>query len=273
MKKESKTLLKFLSLAGFLGLTLIPSFASAANLSLFDYDRANKIVPNCSLRKEYNYFMNQWTTNEVCNPTVLDVPKISYGNTNKNTQYSGGYDTGGYYVTNIPNSYTAPAANYNGFYTGNNSGSGYNNWNGYGNSSNYLLSSFGGGYTGYSNNYLTSPYYSYGSYYYPNSVAYYTPTIYNSGYSYSSGYYDNTYYKTGNYYPSYDTSNSTNYKDYSGLAGYSSGGLDYSEGAGYSSSGGYAGYGGNDYSSSAGYSGSGGYAGYGGYDDSGSAGN
>ena len=204
MKKESKTLLKFLSLAGFLGLTLIPSFVSAANLSLFDYDRANKIVPNCSLRKEYNYFMNQWTTNEVCNPTVLDVPKISYGNTNKNTQYSGGYDTGGYYVANIPNSYTAPAANYNGFYTGNNSGSGYNNWNGYGNSSNYLLSSFGGGYTGYSDNYLTSPYYSYGSYYYPNSVAYYTPTIYNSGYSYSSGYYDTNYYKTGNSYASYD---------------------------------------------------------------------
>jgi hypothetical protein len=251
MKKESNTLLKFLSLAGFLGLTLIPSFASAANLSLFDYDRANKIVPNCSLRKEYNYFMNQWTTNEVCNPTVLDVPKISYGNTNKTTQYSGGYDTGGYYVTNIPNSYTAPAANYNGFYTGNNNGNSYNNWNGYGNSSNYLLSSFGGGYTGYSNNYLTSPYYSYGSYYYPNSVAYYTPTIYNSGYSYSSGYYDDTYYKTGNYYPSYDNRYSSYYDSspvsYSGYSDSSS--ANYS---GYNDSS-YGGYSDSSFSNNQGY--------------------
>ena len=37
--------------------------AHAANFSLFDYNVGNKVVPNCNLQKEYNYFMNQWMTN------------------------------------------------------------------------------------------------------------------------------------------------------------------------------------------------------------------
>lgn len=194
--------------------------ANAQVPSLFGNTTYNKTIPNCSLRKEYNYFMNQWTTNEVCNPTVLvleSAPK-QVANYNQNV-------TGNYYTASIPNysynkvSYTP---SYSGYYT-NNSGTGYS-------ASGYLLSSFGG-------------------YSYPgvtNSLYYYTPSLSGATYNWGNGYY-NKYY---DFYGDYD------YGYYGSTGG---GGYKYSYddnsygGGGYKSSEGTSGYYGDQSLNSGGY--------------------
>lgn len=163
----------------------------AQNLSLFNYDGANKVLPNCKLRKEFNYFMNQWTTNEVCDPQVIEVKRSTispyYAKQNSRTLDTG--NSGNIYLGNTRNSfgYDAPAPQVT-YYRGpalSNTGYSANTWNGYGSASNYLLGSFGGGIGsyGYYNNY------------YPNSLYSYLPS--SSGY----GYYDYDDYG----YDTYDT--------------------------------------------------------------------
>jgi hypothetical protein len=173
------------------------------NLTLFGDTMDNKVDGRCYLRKEYNYFMNQWTTNEVCNPKVSlvespKVPKAVNQVTNViDNQYLGYVNT-----YSVPTYYSGGTANtYRGFYTGNNNTYSYNNWNGYGNAANYLLGSFGGGISsyGYYNNY------------YPNSVYTYYPSSYSG---YYSGYYpDNSSY-------GYSDWTAQDYEDYAYGFGY-----------------------------------------------------
>ena len=172
---------KVLVISGFL-------VVSGLNLGVAEAYVSNKYVNKggCYLQKEYNYFMNQWTTNEVCRPKFTEEPvqqKIA-------SPYTTTGSTDNIYLgPSYSNSYTAPVTYYTGpsldaIHTARSSG---NSWNGYGNSANYLLGSFGGGIGsyGYYNNY------------YPNSVFTYTPTSYSA---YNSWY--------GNY-------NSPSYSDYS----------------------------------------------------------
>jgi hypothetical protein len=44
-----------------------------------DYER---LVPNCSIRNEYNPYMNQYTQNEICSPYLVAVPGPTGNNQN-----------------------------------------------------------------------------------------------------------------------------------------------------------------------------------------------
>lgn len=167
--------------------------ATGLNMDVTQAYVSNRYVDKggCYLQKEYNYFMNQWTTNEVCRPKFIEEPvpqKIA-------SPYTTTGSTDNIYLgPSYSNSYSAPATTY---YTGpsldavHTARSTGNSWNGYGNVANYLLGSFGGGIGsyGYYNNY------------YPNSVFTYTPTSYfsnDSWYSPSSYFYSDSYtYSTG----------------------------------------------------------------------------
>lgn len=192
MINQSKKLLKYVFLPAVLVsmfLTMQVNASSAVNLTLFGDTLDNVVTGNCYLRKEYNYFMNQWTTNEVCNPRITEAAPRSIA-------LSAGPArdvVDNIYLGSIPNtrpvSYSQPAYyggttanNYRGYYANNPSAYTSNSWNGYGSAANYLLGSFGGGYGGNTYGSLTSPYYNYGSYSYPNSVSYYTPTVYDRFY-------------------------------------------------------------------------------------------
>ncbi len=205
MKKMSKQFLSLYITTTFLAIGV----ANADNFSLFNYDRANLVVPNCQLRAEYNYFMNQWTTNDVCSPKVYDVPKQGYNATAASQNAAA---TGNIYLGNIPN----PTPSYYSYFP---SWSGFtntvNNWNGYGNNVNYLLGSFGGGYFGDTGGSLTSSNYYYGNYSYPNTVSYYTPTIYDSG-EYRTG---RTVYNTPGLAESYGYSSGDGGGDGGGYSG------------------------------------------------------
>lgn len=177
---------KVLVVSGFL-------VASGLNLSLAQAYVSNKYVDKggCYLQKEYNYFMNQWTTNEVCRPKFIEEPvpqKVA-------SPYSTTGSTDNVYLgPSYSNSYSAPATTY---YTGpsldaiHTARSTGNSWNGYGNSANYLLGSFGvGGY-------------------YPSAISTYYPSYYNYGYmdygysnwGYGSSWYPGEYiYEGGNQY-------------------------------------------------------------------------
>jgi hypothetical protein len=173
-------------------------------------DAATQIIPNCYLRKEYNYPLNQWTTNEVCNTQFKDVPdQDNYvSSQNKNAQ-------GTIYLGKV--NYGNNNQKQVGYYTNNTTKN-------YGSAQNYLLSSFGKGtyYNGapyYAGAYYTYPY-RVGTYGYNNTYGYggYTDAVDyylgGSGYSYDDGYYnDYTYddYSYDNYFydesPSWDVSN------------------------------------------------------------------
>jgi hypothetical protein len=155
----SKKLLKLVIPTTILSVTLFTMSASAASLSLFNNTLKDIVYPNCTVRPEYNQFMNQWTNNEVCNPKIVEVDTANPYSLQQAQQVA-------------PTSYyTAPV-----YYSGSNT---YypNTWNGYGNASNYLLSSFGGGYGGDYGSNLRNLNYYYGGYSYPNSVINYTPTV------------------------------------------------------------------------------------------------
>lgn len=169
---------KVFVISGFLVVT-------GVNMDVTEAYRSNKYVDKggCYLQKEYNYFMNQWTTNEVCKPKFVEVPveeKIA-------SPYSTSGNTDNIYMgPSYSNSYTAPVTYYKGpsldaIHTANSRG---NSWGGYGSASNYLLGSFGGGTsrTGYSNGY------------YPSAVSAYYPSY--SGYG-NYGYVDQGYWDWG----------------------------------------------------------------------------
>lgn len=190
---RGKILLNSVFVANFSFLSLIllafPTISNAGpaqNLTLFGATLDNKIMPNCYLRKEYNYFMNQWTTNEICNPRILEVAprNIPLNNSNAGIErniYLGPTTANVYNNVNTPfvnGNLGNNTFNYRGFYTGNNNRFSPNTWNGFGSASNYLLGSFGGGIgsNGYFNNY------------YPNSVFSYLPTSFSARLSWYDDY-------------------------------------------------------------------------------------
>jgi hypothetical protein len=212
--KTSNFWQKVLVVSGFLAI-------AGTNMGVAEAYRSNNYVNKggCYLQKEYNYFMNQWTTNEVCRPNFVEVPvqektASPYSTLNNTDNVFLGPSYSNSYVA--PTTYyTGPTVSntYRGFYTGNNQGSLWNSWNGYGSASNYLLSSFGGGIGsyGYYNNY------------YPSSVFTYTPT----SYSYSVP----NYYYT-NYQDDYDYNFGVGFGYYTGLyaQGYSDDKINYMAG-------------------------------------------
>jgi hypothetical protein len=147
----------------------IGSFGSVAEAY-----RSNKYVDKggCYLQKEYNYFMNQWTTNEVCKPKFVEVP-VKEESVNNNYNVSNSYL---YYDERPPQVTYYNGPSLDALHTAKSSG---NSWGGFGSASNYLLGSFGGGH--------------YNSYAAPTYIA---PTTYYSSWfpSYSNyGYFDTMY--------------------------------------------------------------------------------
>lgn len=167
---------KTLILSAFFGVV-------GANFGLASAYTSNQYIDQggCYLQKEYNYFMNQWTTNEICKPKFKEVPAGSRrGVTTQQAQQNNRVaQQQPQIVRNAPVQNTRPVAN-NYVYTqptysapvaaapavpvsyfvgpgiGNRNSYTANNWNGYGSAANYLLGSFGGGTNSSGGSYLSS---------------------------------------------------------------------------------------------------------------------
>lgn len=157
----------------------------AAPLSLFNNTTANRVVPNCYTRPDYNVILNTTTYNEVCNPKVYEVDTANGQVLNSS---NGGYYTSGSFV--IPQMNYSTQSSYIYSYTqpvvyGVGGGNGfYNNYN----AVDFYQS-------GYNANYLDNPNY-YGA------VQNYTPQIIDDPYYY--GYNEEVY---GNGYDNYYAAN------------------------------------------------------------------
>lgn len=162
---------KILILSAFFGVV-------GANFGLASAYTSNQYIDQggCYLQKEYNYFMNQWTTNEICKPKFKEVPAGSrqVSTRQKTQQNNSVVQQQPQVVRNAPVQNTRPVAN-NYVYTqptysapavpvsyfvgpgiGNRNSYTANNWNGYGSAANYLLGSFGGGTNSSGGSYLSS---------------------------------------------------------------------------------------------------------------------
>ncbi len=156
---------------------LIPGFWTSPS-------KPTKFVPNCQLRREYNDYTFQWTTNEVCYPSNVEVNQ--YSNTSKLASNYGSYNTSNSYNNNSVNN---SIINSGLIFTNNvsNSNNSYVNYTTpkASPSINYVPARNTSAVSNYRGYYANNPYTTgSGSGYYTDSIYYYTPTIYDYDYGY-----------------------------------------------------------------------------------------